>query len=47
MFHKETGLKVNICEKPSESVARGFARMIQEPEYRKLAYSTKNVNVTR
>jgi rod shape-determining protein MreB len=44
MFHKETGLKVNTCDKPAESVARGFSKMINEPEYRKLAYSTKNSN---
>lgn len=41
MFSRETGLKVNTCEKPSESVARGLAQMIKEPNYGKLAYSTK------
>lgn len=41
MFHQQTGLKVNTCEKPSESVARGLAKMIQDSNYRKLAYSTK------
>ncbi|PXV95527.1 rod shape-determining protein MreB [Lachnotalea glycerini] len=47
MFHKETGLKVNICDKPAESVARGFSKMINEAEYRKLAYTTKNLNNVR
>jgi rod shape-determining protein MreB len=47
MFHKETGLKVNVCDKPAESVARGFGKMINEPEYRKLAYSTRNPNNIR
>ncbi len=42
MFSKETGLKVNKCDKPAESVARGLGAMIKEPAYRKLAYSTKN-----
>lgn len=44
MIHKETGLKVNTCDKPAESVARGFSKMLSEPEFRKLAYSTKNSN---
>lgn len=47
MFNKETGLKVNVCDKPAESVAKGFTKMINEPAYRKLAYSTKNLNNVR
>ncbi|WP_099468143.1 rod shape-determining protein [Konateibacter massiliensis] len=47
MFNKETGLKVNVCDKPSESVARGFSKMINDSAYRKLAYSTKNPNNSR
>lgn len=47
MFNRETGLKVNVCDKPSESVARGFSKMINESAYKKLAYSTKNPNNIR
>lgn len=42
MFNKETGLKVNTCDKPAESVARGLGKMVGEPAYRKLAYSTRD-----
>lgn len=34
----ETGLKVNIIEKPSESVIRGIAKIVKDPDLMKLMY---------
>ena len=36
-----TGLQVNVCENPDESVARGLASIIANPDYHKLAYTIK------
>ncbi len=38
-IHNETGLKVNTCENPDESVARGLAEVILHPE--KLVVASK------
>ena len=42
LITRETDLKVNICENPSQSVARGLKEIIENPEYRDLAYSPKD-----
>lgn len=38
-----TGLNVNVCEAPSESVARGLAKIINENEYQYLAYNITDI----
>ncbi len=38
LITKETGLKVNIIDEPSESVIRGISKILSEPELTKLAY---------
>ena len=38
LITKETGLKVNIAEEPSESVIRGISKILSSPELMKLAY---------
>ena len=37
-----TGLKVNVAEHPIESVALGLARIIQDENYKSVAYSIEN-----
>ena len=39
LITRETRLKVNTFDSPSESVARGLARLIKESQYRSLAYT--------
>jgi len=34
---KETGLKVNICEDPANTVAKGLCRIMDEPKLSSLA----------
>lgn len=38
LITKETGLKVNIVEKPSETVIRGIAKIVKDPELSGLMY---------
>ncbi len=38
LITKETGLKVNLSEEPSESVIRGISKILSSPELLKLAY---------
>lgn len=38
LITRETGLKVNVAEKPSESVIRGIAKIVKEPELSGLMY---------
>lgn len=38
LITKETGLKVNVAEEPSESVIRGISKLLASPELMKLAY---------
>ena len=40
---ESTGLPVNICENPSESVARGLANIMKNNDYRYLAYNIKDI----
>lgn len=39
---KETSLKVNIVDKPSESVVRGLVEVVNNPEYSRLAYTPQD-----
>ena len=43
LITKSTGLNVNISENPSESVARGLARIINNNDYKYLAYNIKDI----
>ena len=38
LITKETGLKVNIIDEPSESVIRGISKILSDPELTRLAY---------
>lgn len=41
-IEEKTGLKVNRVRTPEESVVRGIARIIADPKFRKLTFSTNN-----
>lgn len=41
LLKEETDLRVNVVEEPSESVVRGLGKIIDEPEFRQLAYPIK------
>lgn len=43
LIKNSTGLNVNVCENPSESVARGLAKIINENDYQYLAYNIKDI----
>lgn len=43
LMQKGTGLKVNVCENPIESVARGLARVIKDENYKSVAYSIEGM----
>ena len=38
LITKETGLKVNVAEEPSETVINGIAKILSSPELMKLTY---------
>ena len=42
-MQKSTGLKVNVCDNPIESVARGLARVIKDENYKSVAYSIEGM----
>lgn len=42
LIRRETELKVNKCDVPSESVAKGLSRMIKEDEFSSIATTLKN-----
>ena len=41
---KGTGLKVNVSENPVTSVALGLAKIINEDNYRNVAYSIEGMS---
>ena len=43
LLHKGTGLKVNITDKPLESVAIGLSKIIKDDNYRSLAYAIEGM----
>ena len=43
LMQKGTGLKVNVCDNPIESVARGIARVIKDDNYKSVAYSIEGM----
>ena len=43
LMHKGTGLKVNVCENPIESVARGLSKVIKDDNYKSVAYSIEGM----
>lgn len=47
LIESNTDLKVNICEKAESTVVEGLGRIIEEPAYRELAHSTKQLTSRR
>ncbi|NLL01359.1 MAG: rod shape-determining protein [Clostridiales bacterium] len=45
LISKETGLKINICEDPSNTVARGLGRIMDEPQLFGLADALRPKNL--
>ena len=43
LMAKGTGLKVNVCDNPIESVARGIAKVIKDDNYKSVAYSIEGM----
>ena len=43
LMQKGTGLKVNVCENPIESVARGLSKVIKDDNYKSVAYSIEGM----
>ena len=43
LIQRGTGLKVNLCENPIETVARGLARVIKDDNYKSVAYSIEGM----
>ena len=43
LLHKGTGLKVNISDKPLESVAIGISKIIKDDNYKSLAYAIEGM----
>ena len=43
LMQKGTGLKVNVCDNPIESVARGIAKVIKDDNYKSVAYSIEGM----
>ena len=41
LFTEITGIKVNTCDTPEETAARGLVKIVSDPKYRHLAYSKK------
>ena len=44
LIEKGTGLKVNMAEKPIESIAIGLAKIIKEDNYKSLAYAIEGMS---
>lgn len=45
LISKETGLKVNICEDPANTVVKGLSRIMEEPQLSTLADSLRPKNL--
>ena len=43
LMQKGTGLKVNVCDNPIESVARGLLKVIKDDNYKSVAYSIEGM----
>ena len=43
LIQKGTGLKVNLCDNPIESVAKGLSRVIKDDNYKTVAYSIEGM----
>lgn len=41
LFRDITGIKINTCEEPEESVVRGLIKIVSDSKYKHLAYSMK------
>ena len=41
LFEQISGIKVNTCEHPEETVVRGLAKIVSDPKYKNLAYTMK------
>ena len=44
LMSKGTGLKVNVSEHPSESVALGLAKIINDDNYKSVAYAIEGMS---
>ncbi len=42
LFTQITGIKVNTCEEPEESVVRGLVKIVSDDKFKRLVYSMKN-----
>lgn len=42
LFREITGIKINTCEEPEESVVRGLIKIVSDSKYKHLAYSMKS-----
>lgn len=42
LFGEITGIKINTCEEPEESVVRGLIKIVSDSKYKHLAYSMKS-----
>ena len=42
LFKDITGITINTCEDPEESVVRGLVKIVSDSKFRHLAFSMKN-----
>ena len=42
LFTQITGIKVNTCENPEESVVHGLVKIVSDEKYKRLAFSMKS-----
>ncbi len=45
LFSDVSGIRVNLCENPEESAARGLVKIVSDPKYRNLPYTMKARNI--
>lgn len=45
LIAKETGLKINICDDPANTVANGLSRIMDEPQFSNLAHTPRPKNL--
>ena len=41
LFEQITNIKVNTCEQPEESAARGLVKIVSDSKYKRLPFSMK------
>lgn len=45
LFESITNIKVNTCEQPEESAARGLVKIVSDAKYKRLPFSMKNTSL--